>query len=246
MQVGLRHGLAVRGRIVNLALWPRPEGSLTSVPPPDWRSQSRHLHPRQGAYPVAPVILPYQTSWFTARSDRAVSSSIIIRSTIPELSGWSVPHVDFGVFTWDIHRTASSRVRSGVQSPGCLADPFRTGTTTMFPGARSRVVATDVESSPPAIGIDEVRQAAERLRPWVHRTPVLQSRTLNARCGRHGVAEVRELPARRRVQVPGGDERPVAARTRRSGRRGWSRTRRATTPRPWRWPGNCSAFRCAW
>src|SRR6185312_9921088 len=32
-------------------------------------------------------------------------------------------------------------------------------------------------------GVDEVLQAAERLRPWVHRTPVLASRTLNARCG---------------------------------------------------------------
>ena len=28
-----------------------------------------------------------------------------------------------------------------------------------------------------------VRQAAERLRPWVHVTPVLESRTLDARCG---------------------------------------------------------------
>jgi threonine dehydratase len=34
-----------------------------------------------------------------------------------------------------------------------------------------------------SIGIDDVRAAAERLRPWVHRTPVLESRTLNGRCG---------------------------------------------------------------
>src|SRR3954469_25152097 len=33
------------------------------------------------------------------------------------------------------------------------------------------------------IGLDEIRQAAERLEPWVHRTPVLKSRTLDARCG---------------------------------------------------------------
>src|SRR5436190_5778593 len=33
------------------------------------------------------------------------------------------------------------------------------------------------------IGLDEVRQAAERLGPWVHRTPVLTSRTLDAACG---------------------------------------------------------------
>ena len=44
-------------------------------------------------------------------------------------------------------------------------------------------MAIDVETPPPAIGSDEVRQAVERLRPWVHRTPVLQSKTLNARSG---------------------------------------------------------------
>lgn len=35
----------------------------------------------------------------------------------------------------------------------------------------------------PAIGSDEIARAAERLAPWVHRTPVLSSRTLNERCG---------------------------------------------------------------
>ncbi len=44
-------------------------------------------------------------------------------------------------------------------------------------------MAIDVETPQPAIGSDEVRGAVERLRPWVHRTPVLQSRTLNARTG---------------------------------------------------------------
>ncbi len=33
------------------------------------------------------------------------------------------------------------------------------------------------------IGIDDVRQAAERLKPWVHQTSVLGSRTLDERCG---------------------------------------------------------------
>ncbi len=33
------------------------------------------------------------------------------------------------------------------------------------------------------IGVEEVRAAVERLEPWVHRTPVLGSRTLDARCG---------------------------------------------------------------
>ena len=35
----------------------------------------------------------------------------------------------------------------------------------------------------PAIGVEDVRAAVERLRPWVHLTPVLTSRTLDARCG---------------------------------------------------------------
>lgn len=35
----------------------------------------------------------------------------------------------------------------------------------------------------PAIGIDEVRQSAERLKPWVHTTPVLSSRTLDRLTG---------------------------------------------------------------
>jgi threonine dehydratase len=43
-------------------------------------------------------------------------------------------------------------------------------------------VTINVET-PPAIGVDEIRQAADRLRPWVHGTPVLRSRTLDGRCG---------------------------------------------------------------
>jgi threonine dehydratase len=42
------------------------------------------------------------------------------------------------------------------------------------------------ETSPaPAlpIGTDAIREAAERLRPWAHMTPVLRARTLDARCG---------------------------------------------------------------
>lgn len=37
--------------------------------------------------------------------------------------------------------------------------------------------------APPAHGLDDIRRAAERLAPWAHRTPVLSSRTLDARCG---------------------------------------------------------------
>ena len=47
-------------------------------------------------------------------------------------------------------------------------------------------MATDTaqaEVPPPAIGIDEIRCAMERLAPWVHRTPVLTSRTFDARTG---------------------------------------------------------------
>jgi threo-3-hydroxy-L-aspartate ammonia-lyase len=39
------------------------------------------------------------------------------------------------------------------------------------------------EIPPPAIGVDDIRLAAERLAPWAHRTPVLTSRTLDAKCG---------------------------------------------------------------
>jgi threonine dehydratase len=42
-------------------------------------------------------------------------------------------------------------------------------------------MATETERLP--IGIDDVRAAAERLRGVAHRTPVLTSRTLDARCG---------------------------------------------------------------
>lgn len=34
-----------------------------------------------------------------------------------------------------------------------------------------------------AIDADDIRQASERLAPWIHRTPVMTSRTLDARCG---------------------------------------------------------------
>src|SRR5215475_1579479 len=33
------------------------------------------------------------------------------------------------------------------------------------------------------IDVNTVREAAERLKPWVHETPVLRSRALDARCG---------------------------------------------------------------
>jgi len=35
------------------------------------------------------------------------------------------------------------------------------------------------------IGPDEIARAAARLAPWVHRTPVLTSRTLDGRCRAH-------------------------------------------------------------
>jgi threonine dehydratase len=39
------------------------------------------------------------------------------------------------------------------------------------------------EISEVPIGVDDVRKAAERLAPWVHRTPVMTSRALDERCG---------------------------------------------------------------
>jgi threonine dehydratase len=34
-----------------------------------------------------------------------------------------------------------------------------------------------------SIGVEDIRRAAERLKPWAHLTPVMSSRTLNDRCG---------------------------------------------------------------
>lgn len=34
-----------------------------------------------------------------------------------------------------------------------------------------------------SIDVEDIRQAAERLKPWAHLTPVMSSRTLNERCG---------------------------------------------------------------
>lgn len=45
-------------------------------------------------------------------------------------------------------------------------------------------MATDAGSIPPgAIGFDDIRAASGRLAPWIHRTPVMTSRTLDDRCG---------------------------------------------------------------
>jgi threonine dehydratase len=40
-----------------------------------------------------------------------------------------------------------------------------------------------MESTEPPIGIDAIHAAAQRLAPWVHRTPLMSSRTLDERCG---------------------------------------------------------------
>ena len=37
--------------------------------------------------------------------------------------------------------------------------------------------------SPDAPNLDAIREASERLAPWIHRTPVMTSRTLDGRCG---------------------------------------------------------------
>ena len=35
----------------------------------------------------------------------------------------------------------------------------------------------------PRLGVEDIRAASERLAPWIHRTPVMTSRTLDSRCG---------------------------------------------------------------
>jgi threonine dehydratase len=45
-------------------------------------------------------------------------------------------------------------------------------------------MATDAAPSTlPALDVEDIRAASERLAPWVHRTPVMTSRTLDGRCG---------------------------------------------------------------
>jgi len=58
----------------------------------------------------------------------------------------------------------------------------------LHPSIRSPIAVNDAASSNPdpvavPIDVEDVRQAAERLKPWAHVTPVLTSRTLNERCG---------------------------------------------------------------
>ncbi len=67
------------------------------------------------------------------------------------------------------------------------------------------------EISEVAIGLDEIRQAAERMAPWAHRTPVMTSKALDRPLRRLGVPQVRELPASRCVQVSRRDERRPSA-----------------------------------
>ena len=42
---------------------------------------------------------------------------------------------------------------------------------------------TDPSTTPMAIDVNDIRAASERLAPWIHRTPVMTSRTLDGRCG---------------------------------------------------------------
>ncbi|AGA25383.1 pyridoxal-phosphate dependent enzyme [Singulisphaera acidiphila] len=41
----------------------------------------------------------------------------------------------------------------------------------------------DLSQPTASIDVDDIRQAAERLKPWAHITPIMSSRTLNERCG---------------------------------------------------------------
>ena len=50
-------------------------------------------------------------------------------------------------------------------------------------GANVAGVSREVNTPEPEVGPVDVREAAERLAPWVHKTPVLTSRTLDGRCG---------------------------------------------------------------
>ena len=100
---------------------------------------------------------------------------------------------------------------------------------------------TSVSAIP--IGLDDIRQAAERIAPWAHRTPVMTSQGARCALRRLGLPQVRELSEGRRVQVPRRDERGPATE------RGRAATRRDHAflgqPRAGRGAGRaaCSAFR---
>ena len=62
----------------------------------------------------------------------------------------------------------------------------------------------------------DVESAATQIAGAAHRTPVVTSRTVNARTGAAAVLQVREPPARRRLQVPRRLQRAVAPLRRRT------------------------------
>jgi threonine dehydratase len=43
--------------------------------------------------------------------------------------------------------------------------------------------ASPTSAASVSIDVEDIRRAAERLKPWAHLTPVMSSRTLNDRCG---------------------------------------------------------------
>ena len=66
----------------------------------------------------------------------------------------------------------------------------------------------------------DVESAAAQIAGVAHRTPVVTSRTVDARTGAHAVLQVREPAARRRLQVPRRLQRALAARSPTQRRRG--------------------------
>ena len=65
---------------------------------------------------------------------------------------------------------------------------------------RLRTDRAGTAGMPATPGLADVRAAAGRIAPYVARTPVFTSRTLDERAGAHALLQVRELPAHRRLQ----------------------------------------------
>ena len=91
------------------------------------------------------------------------------------------------------------------------------------------------------IEFDDVRAAAERLDGVVHRTPVFTSRTLDELLGAKLFCKAESFQRTGSFKFRGAYN-ALAAECSGARSPARSRSRRATTPRPWRWPRGCSVL----
>ncbi|MFD0467067.1 hypothetical protein ACFQ0B_01150 [Nonomuraea thailandensis] len=85
------------------------------------------------------------------------------------------------------------------------------------------------------VTLDDVRDAAARLKGVAHRTPVLRSRTLDGLAGAEVFLKCENLQRVGAFKFR-GPTTPSPGSPRSDWPRALPRTPPATTPRPWRWP----------